>query len=335
MKNYQEFRRVYTILRDEFMEHGNSKVEMHVKKEFYKKVGITDPQKIEQLEYSKSQEMHDRISLAVDLIEHYGSVYEIEEDVMRYITLNKPPQDKEIIEKLSLPFKSIFIETEITKEDADIGDLDSIHGILLYETSMAVHDEIDPDGYKNVGRLFMAYYLCFSADKFFIDEFKINVDKTDVKIIYDEKKVSKFLKDFICNFLLFINDPEIEFVTHARDEKNRERRIRQHKVPLPNSKRVRIIGRLKRYIDGISHNLSKGHFNYRFWISGHIRHLRSDKFVNKKGQIIFISPYVKGEGVLLKRTYDLAFEKDDDRKKDVENYELKKLLFEAEHNDQS
>ena len=47
----------------------------------------------------------------------------------------------------------------------------------------------------------------------------------------------------------------------------------------------------------------KFHFNYSFWVRGHFRQLKSDRYSKKKR--IFIAPYIKGEGVLVDKLYSL------------------------------
>ena len=326
MNNFQQFIYQYRMIEEEFKKHGVDNLDVHIKQKhkFYKKQNITDPEIIKQLEFRKGKEMHDRINLNLSLIDEYGSVYEIEDEVMRYICMNKPPSNREIVRKLGLPFRSIFIETEITKEDVDI-NVDTIKGLLISESS--IHQEpLDKKDAKDVlkmkklGRLFVVYYLCIDENKAFIDEIKIDVDKiTDLQFAYDDNKTVRFLRDFIMNFLLFINDPEVELVEHKRSEKNRKRRIREGKMPLPSSNKVRLIGKLKKYVDGIHSSLGKAHYNHRFWVRGHARILKSDHYTHKKGQVIRIEPYIKGSGVLLKRTYNLSFEKGDDRAEELKD----------------
>ena len=83
-------------------------MELHTKmtkKRFYGRVGITDPEQIRMYEHHKSKVMFDRIELGLGLVEQFGSLYEIDDAVRRYIILNDPPKDKSFYKKLSLPFK--------------------------------------------------------------------------------------------------------------------------------------------------------------------------------------------------------------------------------------
>lgn len=141
-------------------------------------------------------------------------------------------------------------------------------------------------------------------------------------IVYDDNKTYRFLNNFIINFLLFINDPEVELVHHKRDETGNRRRISKGKMPLPSSRVVRITGRLRKYVDGLREHLGKGRYRFKFWIRGHTRLLGSDRYTHMKGKIIRIEPYIKGEGVLLKRTYSLDFEKKDVRYQEMNDDEL-------------
>lgn len=308
------------MLKQQFENKGLDDLELHHKiarKKFYDKVNMTDPVKIRKYEYEKTKIMNDRIDLAIALVEDYGSLYEIDEAVRRYIILNDPPKDKSFYTRLSLPFKAMFIETEFNKDDANIG-VENIKGILLLETP-----KLNAVDSKLNGQAFLCYYLCEDYNfkegllNYYIDQFIIDFTGNQ-DYFYDDHKTLRFLKKFIINTLLFFNDPEVDFISHKRSAKNKARRLSQGKMPLPDSRQVRLIGKLKKYVDGISHNLTGKHYNYQFWIRGHYRKLSSEMYTNKRGMTIRIEPYKKGEGVMLKRTYELDFEKKDDRKVEME-----------------
>lgn len=319
MKNYQKFTQFFINVKEDYDKSSMSNIDVHYSFiDYYKKAGITDIEKIKQIELKKAKEASDRMTLGFSLVNEYGSVYELEDDVMRYITMNHAPP-KDIVKKLKLPFKSIFIETEITRDDVDSLGVDKICGMLIVETSILSRVELENSSldYKNHGRIFIIYYLCEDMHKYWIDEFKIVIDTIDdLHFHYGDKSTFNFLKRFLMNFILFLNDPEVEYVYHKRDEKNIERRIRQGKSVLPDSRKVRLIGKLKRYIDNVRGDLVKGKFNFRFWVRGFYRTLSSDKYTYMRGKIIRIEPFVKGQGMLLKRSYELSFEKNDERKSD-------------------
>lgn len=308
------------MLKHQFEQKGLDDMELHHKiarKKYYEVAGLTDEKDIKQYEHRKTKIMNDRIDLAIALVEDFGSLYELDEEIRRYIILNEPPKDKSFYKKLSLPFKSMFIETQFDKNDANIG-VENIKGILLLETP-----KLNATDSKLSGQAFICYYLCEDYNlktgmlNFYIDQFIIDFTGNQ-KYFYDDHKTLRFLKKFIINTLLFFNDPEVDFVSIKRSAKNRARRIAKGKMPLPDSRKVRLIGRLKKYVDGISHNLTGKTYNYRFWVRGHYRKLTSEKYTAKRGMTIRIEPYKKGEGVMLKRTYELDFEKKDPRKVEMQ-----------------
>lgn len=45
--------------------------------------------------------------------------------------------------------------------------------------------------------------------------------------------------------------------------------------------------------------------SHAFWVRGHYRHLKSERFKNKQGQMIWIPPYIKGNGELLDKVYEM------------------------------
>lgn len=141
------------------------------------------------------------------------------------------------------------------------------------------------------------------------------------------RKVIKKLKVFVCNFLDFLNNPEVRIVRLERGQKNIERRKREGKEPLPSSNKIIVSGVLKQYMDKTSIN-TKG-FNHRFWVRGHFRRfwnkkrysylydlLEQNKLPDKyeidlnivpgeKTIMIWHKPFIKGEGVLVTKNYEL------------------------------
>lgn len=313
MINYQMFVGYFNDIKKEFDNAGLESLDTHMvgklRLKHYKMIGLDTDDKIKQYEHKKSKEMFNNIDMALEMTH----IFEIDTIIKRYLILNKPPQTKEFYRNVTLPFKVMFIDTEINGEDCEIG-VDKIVGIMITETPVIVNKE-DTKGIKfeKIGMGYRVHYLCQDKDKMFIDEFKIIIDRTNVPIFYDDKVTLRFLKEFIMNLLVFINDKEIQVVERKRDEKNIQRRIREGKIPLPNSSVIRLTGTLKRYIDSVSLGLSSRKFGYKFWVRGHMRYLESERYKNKRGQWIKIEPFIKGEGVLVKRVYRVTDDKEDER----------------------
>lgn len=81
-----------------------------------------------------------------------------------------------------------------------------------------------------------------------------------------------------------------------------ERRAKKGKPVIPSSMKIRLYGRLKEYIEKTIAG-ERFHFNYRFWVRGHFRQLQSNKFKEKKR--IWILPFIKGQGNLIDKTYEV------------------------------
>lgn len=313
MLNYQRFVTYFREVEKELNESGLDKIDIHLinkkRLQHYKQIGLDTEDKIRQYEYRKSKELNDNLNLGLG----FAHIFEIDTIIKRYLILNKPPQTKEFYKRMTLPFKVIFLDVEITNEDYELG-VDKIIGIMITETPLIEQIE-DSKGlkFKKIGIGYRVHYLCEDNEHLFIDEFKIIIDRSNVPIFYDDRKTLKFLREFIMNLLVFINDREIEIVERKRSTKNIERRIKEGKMPLPDSSTIRLTGTLRKYIDGLGEGLSGKKYSYKFWVRGHLRYLQSDRYKNKKSQWIKIEPYIKGEGVLIKRVYRITDDKEDER----------------------
>ena len=313
MINYQMFVNYFGEIKKTFDSTGLDDLDTHMvgklRLKHYKMIGIDTEDKIKQYEHKKSKEMFDNIDMALKM----SHIFEIDTIIKRYLVLNKPPQTKEFYKSVTLPFKTIFLDIEIDESDYEIG-VDKIYGIMITETPVIVNKE-DPKEIKfeKIGMGYRVHYLCHDGDKIFIDEFKIIIDNTNVPIFYDDKVTLRFLKEFIMNLLVFINDKEIQIVERKRSGKSVQRRVREGKMILPDSKFIRLTGTLKKYIDSVSIGLGSRKFGYKFWVRGHMRYLASDRYTNKRGQWIKIEPFIKGEGVLVERIYRITSDKEDDR----------------------
>src|SRR3990167_3578210 len=313
MINYQMFVNYFGEIKKTFESTGLDDLDTHMvgklRLKHYKMIGIDTDDKIKQYEHKKSKEMFDNIDMALEM----SHIFEIDTIIKRYLILNKPPQTKEFYRNVTLPFKTIFLDTEINGEDCEIG-VDKIMGMMITETPLIVNKEYSKGIiFEKIGMGYRVHYLCQDKDKMFIDEFKIIIDRTNVPIFYDDKITLRFLKEFIMNLLVFINDREIQVIERKRNAKNVERRAREGKMPLPDSSFIRLTGTLKRYIDSIGSSLGSHKYSHRFWVRGHLRYLKADRYKQKKGQWIKIEPFIKGEGILVKRVYRVTDNKEDER----------------------
>jgi hypothetical protein len=124
-----------------------------------------------------------------------------------------------------------------------------------------------------------------------------------MKVTYQNRKLANFVKKFIINFILFLKDREVIYHHHVRGAKNRERRVKQGKVPLPDSNVVKLTGQLHRYVSSLRPGDFKGALSYKFWVAGHWRTYKAERYKQMKGKVVWIEPYKKGEGVEVRRVY--------------------------------
>lgn len=126
-----------------------------------------------------------------------------------------------------------------------------------------------------------------------------------------DKKSKEFVHKFVINFLNFLYDPEIEYYEVKRSKKSQERREKQGKVVIPSTNKIIVKGELKRAINSISSSGALGHYSHRFWVRGYYKKYTDERYVNMKGKIQYVLPYVKGEGVLIEKTYRLEKDKNE------------------------
>lgn len=248
------------------------------------------------------KEKFDR-ELNYETIKHYMQTskrFEIDERIKKLLMLTDPPKlDNEL---LKLPFPSIFIDTSFTKEEYKI-DSNNLEGLLIVPHKV---DEIR-EGHEIKADMFIVYNVTREDKKIWLNTCVITTKaNTKVSHLRTLPQDYKLIKQFLFNFLLFLNQPEVKIKEVERTQKNIERRIRQGKVPLPPKMVISLTGYLNDYINKIE-QLERSGFSYshRFWVRGHFRTLRSPRWKEKVGMRIWIPPFIKGQGQLLNKSYSL------------------------------
>jgi len=272
--------------------------------------------------------------------------FEIDKIEKRLLLLTDCPKNNKLLKQVKLPYPAIFLDIEINETElsekllnernktyklTEQGELKKISGILIMEIK-----ETEGGNYiissqaenKITGRIFYIAY-CVQHEKEGQDYVSIydliipieQYENSD-KITYIDKKRAdkemKFFRNFIINFCLFITHPEIELIHINRSNKNAQRRMKNNKIPLPDSMRIKLKGKIKRYIDNFKTELEGAGFNHRFWVRGHWREHKSDRYKEAKGKIIWISPFIKGRGELIEKTYLLEANEEDKKEYDKE-----------------
>lgn len=316
MSAYQEFVKIFEFIKKNAeSKSGEYSIRnaLPILRKQYAKKGITDDGIIVAEEVRKLGSQ----SREMDLYLQTARVFELD-DKHKYLLMatNNPKQDDtELFSQVRLPFPEIFIDVSFDADDLN-GAEGSVHGILLRELkSFAVVTNPDKkdivrktvygltayvsgtsiDGYPIIDRFYFPL-IGYSGDN---EEIKIQMDAG-----YDNKKEAKFIKKFIVNFLLFLKSREVVYIESHRDAKNREKRIKAHKMPLPSSHIIQVTGELKRYINSLTDaDFRRGHLSGRWDVIGHDRHYKADRYVNMKGKIQWIDCYKKGTGLEVKHVY--------------------------------
>ena len=226
-----------------------------------------------------------------------SKVFIVDDDVSQllYMTKNK-------VYKRKTPFDNFFINTSLTLKDGSV-----MKGILVFKYRVLdeYHFTACPLMIYKDGSTSILKFDLFAI----IKTSHIYAEKSSRVFGFLDVNMNPILKggeiqNFACNFLDFLNNPEVEIVEVERDEEQNKKRIARDKIPLPSQVLVRVTGTIKKYLNELR---SSGHFSYshRFWVRGHFRTLRAERYGDNVGMKRWIFPYIKGEGILIQKAYNV------------------------------
>ncbi len=142
------------------------------------------------------------------------------------------------------------------------------------------------------------------------------------------KKIEiNIIREYVLNFVDFVNNEEVKLMFRERTEKNTQRRIQKGRIPLPSFNKIYLVGYLAKYLNKLETQELGTRFTHRFWVRGHYRRFLDKKKYKKlyeqykKGELknfegkkyniekgflkIWVLPYIKGEGMLIEKRYKL------------------------------
>lgn len=245
-----------------------------------------------------------------NVIQSYDNthLYFIQEDAKQLLMLTKPPSNTDISH---LPYNDIFIDVNFTKEEIkkytniDI-EYDSITGIIIqkgsaydYNTKIFAGNTvriITLVKNRDYSFFFLTFNVCFEL----LEEFKdytVHIEKAK-----QNKNTEKFCKKFSTNFLNFVLDPEVITTYCEKDTVRNKKRIKNNKIALPSSTNIVLDGKRRIYVNNLVSSGSMS-YNYKFWVQGHYRILKSERYKEKKGLKLWIPPFIKGKGILFEKKY--------------------------------
>ena len=139
------------------------------------------------------------------------------------------------------------------------------------------------------------------------------------------KKTIKSIQNFCLNFIDFLNHPEIIQVDVKRTEEQNLKRIKRGLLAIPSYTTIRLTGKLKRFVKKLEMNDAFS-YSHEFWVRGHFRRYydkekysklydtysdgkhNSDYIMDNDILMRWIYPYIKGEGILIEKIYDVEKE---------------------------
>jgi len=245
------------------------------------------------------------VASALDFMMSDARVFHCSEPVKEMLT-----ETKNKIGKRRLPFPIMFINTDFNMGDRDI------FGILIFQ----VHGDKGDLVYCRDPK-------CPEQDEqnHGFGVFAIGFKKKDKSLRYGYGTVSpngglQFTKDrfmkkvgiFACNFLDFLLDPNVRFVKAdgsveplKGSHKGLRNAYEQKRIDLSKTYFVKIAQPLQKYIDQwVRMSTGKG-YSHKFWVRGHFRRLKADRYGENVGKKLWIAPFIKGKGVLLHKEYDV------------------------------
>lgn len=225
-------------------------------------------------------------------------IFEVEPDAAHLLSMTNNPPIRPIEH---LPFETVFIDAQFKAGEC------SCVGVLLYRKPTARFYRAVVyilDGNGQVYDVAVPFGLTVHDGQKMLAEI-IGVPQSH--IITNERELRKELGDLnamVHNFLDLLDSREVRFAEIKRQRSNR-RRLDQPIIPP--STRVLLRAPLKRYIYALKSG-NVFHFSHQFWVRGHWRHYHADRYAHSglQGKKKWIPPFIKGQGLLIKKAYDLA-----------------------------
>lgn len=230
--------------------------------------------------------------------------------------------------EIKLPFDDMFISVTFSssdlkkngvKKDADV----DLIGIRIKKFTAEGIVSLLGEKFRDVDDMFLIETLVrtktgvVGIDGFGFDKESQRIDEDLDEMMYPNEKemvergslvpkneqYHKFLMGFIINFLNLLNDPDIIVKEKIAGKKKQIKRKEKGKIPIPKRGIIRLDGRLKVYADKIQKEKRTWKYSHRFWVRGHWRRLRAERYGKNQGKRIWIPPYVKGNGILIEKEY--------------------------------
>lgn len=269
-------------------------------KSYHKSKGEKDPEKREKYENFIEQNKNMR----EDVINSH--VFDISNKVKQAIKLTNIEEDIDH-DILHLPYQLTFINTDFTQGDFNLEENIRFKGLLIISDNYELKESIITS-------------IAFKSDDTRVLNIKLDENLEFTKEENEEYEAAKHLRDWIINFLYFLNtQKEVEYRQVKRNKKNQRsyerKREKENRPIIDNKVKLDLSGEMKKYINNLR-DMKDSHYSHRFWVRGHWRTLRDkEHYGDNAGTRIWIKPYLKGEGVVVKKDYDVEKNKEKNQKR--------------------
>ena len=117
------------------------------------------------------------------------------------------------------------------------------------------------------------------------------------------KKVESFIRNIVSNVLDMVENQERELDIRERltSPSQNEKRLKRNKIALPTTILIKPGESLIAYVNKFNASRSHPSFSHKFMVRGHYRTHRNDRYKDMKDKIIWIKPFIKGQGILVNK----------------------------------
>jgi len=214
------------------------------------------------------------------------------------------------IKMINLPFPQVFIDCNINLDNNYY-----IPGLLLVDTKQLINiKELEDENFLILFCIKNHLNNKFSLYTFFADEEDILTNKnlaleekisTEPSEFYLNVDFRKKIAFFCLSFLKMLYNPDIEICYKEYSDIRIKRKEAQNKE-VENYYYLKIRGKLREYIDVLNLECFKKEYlkHTQSWVvRGFYKKLTSNFYKNKRGQEVFVPPFVKGIGNPISKEY--------------------------------
>lgn len=218
-------------------------------------------------------------------------------------------------------FRPIFLPSFFINNTFEFGNY-YVKGILVYQCawkdgSISMDDNIVPNDVR-------IYFVSFDTNNFVSSDFDISLRKIEkdeigskIRIFFreDKDKIKELFDRIllvVCNVIDLIegNKEELDIREIKSSPLQNEKRVKKGKIPVKDRVIIRPKKELLNYINEFEKNYEKFRYSHKFVVRGHWRHFRSERYRDAHGKKIWIKPYIKGDGLLIQKSYTLIDERE-------------------------